>query len=114
MAECPKCGAITSYGLELAWRLRTVSCSECSLSMQSTKASEPPPEMHPQLATPPAIDRLESFLVGVFLRRYVTYCARRSRYAQMNGALRLLRDLKPVAGGIESDDPSNSRIDSTE
>jgi len=34
MAECPKCGAITSYGLELAWRLRTVSCSECSLSMQ--------------------------------------------------------------------------------
>ena len=23
-----------SYGLELAWRLRTVSCSECSLSMQ--------------------------------------------------------------------------------
>jgi len=80
----------------------------------STKASEPPPEMHPQLATPPAIDRLESFLVGVFLRRYVTYCARRSRYAQMNGAVRLLRDLKPVAGGIESDDPSNSRIDSTE
>ena len=26
--------AITSYGVELAWRLRTVSCSECSLSMQ--------------------------------------------------------------------------------
>jgi len=34
MAECPKCGAITSYGLELAWRLRAVSCSECSSSMQ--------------------------------------------------------------------------------
>ena len=34
MAECPKCGAITSYGLELAWRLRTVSCNECSLSMR--------------------------------------------------------------------------------
>ena len=26
--------AITSYGLELAWRLRIVSCSECSLAMQ--------------------------------------------------------------------------------
>ena len=34
MAECPKCGAITTYGLELAWRLRTVTCSECSLSMR--------------------------------------------------------------------------------
>jgi len=34
MAECPKCGATTTYGLELAWRLRTVTCSECSLSMR--------------------------------------------------------------------------------
>lgn len=34
MAECPKCGAITSYGLELAWRLRTVACSECALAMR--------------------------------------------------------------------------------
>ena len=34
MAEYPKCGAITTYGLELAWRLRTVTCSECSLSMR--------------------------------------------------------------------------------
>jgi hypothetical protein len=33
-AECPKCGAITSYGLELAWRLRTVTCSECLLAMR--------------------------------------------------------------------------------
>jgi len=35
MAECPRCGSITSYGLELAWRLRTVTRSECSWSMQS-------------------------------------------------------------------------------
>ena len=34
MAECPKCGAITTYGLELAWRLCTVTCSECPLSMR--------------------------------------------------------------------------------
>ncbi len=33
-AECPKCGAMTSYGLELAWRLRTVTCSECLTSMR--------------------------------------------------------------------------------
>ena len=35
-----------------------------------------------------ALDRLERFLVLVFLRRYVTYCARRRRYAAMNGAAR--------------------------
>jgi hypothetical protein len=34
LATCPKCGATTSYSLELAWRLRTVTCSECSLSMR--------------------------------------------------------------------------------
>jgi hypothetical protein len=38
MAECPKCGAMTSYGLELAWRLKAVRCSECSLSMQLTES----------------------------------------------------------------------------
>jgi hypothetical protein len=34
-------------------------------------------------------DELERFLVLLFLRRYVTYCARRRRYAQMEGAARL-------------------------
>lgn len=34
MAECPICGAITTYSLELAWRLRTVTCGQCSLSMR--------------------------------------------------------------------------------
>ncbi len=38
MAECPKCGAITMYALELAWRLRTVTCSECDSSMRLTPA----------------------------------------------------------------------------
>jgi hypothetical protein len=33
MARCPRCGAITSYGLELAWRLGAVSCSACHVLM---------------------------------------------------------------------------------
>jgi hypothetical protein len=51
-------------------------------------------ELQPQLAQPPAIDDSEAFLVGLFLRRYVTYCARRGRYAQMSGAARLLATLR--------------------
>src|SRR4051812_48350209 len=38
MAECRKCGAITRYGLELAWRLQTVSCPECTTTMRLTEA----------------------------------------------------------------------------
>ena len=37
MAECPQCGAIGSFGLELAWRLNKVSCAECSTSMHLTE-----------------------------------------------------------------------------
>ena len=37
MAECRKCGAITMYGLEVAWRLRTVTCPECTTSMRFTE-----------------------------------------------------------------------------
>ena len=44
---------------------------------------ERPPELQP------AIDAHEAFLVRTFLRRYVTYCARRQRFAAMNGAARL-------------------------
>jgi hypothetical protein len=33
MLECPKCSTMTTYGLELAWRLRTVTCNGCALSM---------------------------------------------------------------------------------
>ena len=33
MAECPKCGAITTQVLELAWRAQMVPCSECLTSM---------------------------------------------------------------------------------
>jgi ribosomal protein S27AE len=38
MAECPKCGVITSYALELAWRLRTIACGECTMSMRLNAA----------------------------------------------------------------------------
>lgn len=34
MAECPECGAVTSFSLELAWRLGAVSCSECHVLMR--------------------------------------------------------------------------------
>ena len=34
MAECPSCGAITSFVLELAWQLNVVSCSECNRAMR--------------------------------------------------------------------------------
>jgi len=33
MAGCGRCGAVTSYSLELAWRLRTLTCSECQQVM---------------------------------------------------------------------------------
>ena len=49
--------------------------------------NERPPELQP------AIDATEAFLLAVFLRRYVTYCARRRKYAAMNGAARLLATL---------------------
>jgi len=37
MAECPSCGAITSFALELAWQLDVVSC---------TRATAPCASMH--------------------------------------------------------------------
>jgi len=42
----------------------------------------------------PGLDDAEQFLALLFLRRYVTYCARRGRYAQMEGAARLARRLQ--------------------
>lgn len=51
-----------------------------------TRIAEPALEIEPGFT-----DALERTLVRVFLRRYVTWCARRRRYAQMNGAAQLLR-----------------------
>ena len=52
---------------------------------------DPPPlPLHPC-----AIDAIEASLARVFLRRYVTWCARRRRFAAMEGAARLHRELAP-------------------
>jgi hypothetical protein len=49
----------------------------------------------------PLLGSDERYLVLLFLRRYVTYCARRRRYAQMQGAARLFRVLRqPSVGSI--------------
>jgi hypothetical protein len=56
-------------------------------------------ELQPHLAKPPAIDIAEIGLLQLFLRRYVTYCARRGRFAAMNGAVRLLVELKATSAG---------------
>jgi hypothetical protein len=41
----------------------------------------------------PSVTDAEQWLVLLFLRRYVAYCARRRRFAQMQGAARLHRSL---------------------
>ena len=38
--------------------------------------AEKPLELQPHLAMPPRIDATERFLLRLFLRRYVTWCAR--------------------------------------
>jgi hypothetical protein len=47
----------------------------------------------------PGLDAGERFLVLLFLRRYVTYCARRRRFAQMEGAARLFRRIRQGGSG---------------
>jgi hypothetical protein len=58
----------------------------------------PPPGLvrlllHPQREKPPAIDLLERFLALTFLRRHVTYCVRRRRFAQAQAAAKLHREI---------------------
>jgi len=57
------------------------------------RLQEPAPQINPHLERPPAIDELERFLVTLFLRRYVTYCARRRRFAPMQSAATLYREI---------------------
>jgi len=63
---------------------------------------DPPPKAPPvkepkQIGAPyehePQLDEIERFFVLLFLRRYVTYCARRVRFVQMNGAAQLHREV---------------------
>ena len=50
--------------------------------------SDPEPDLYPE------IDDAERFLAMQFLRRYVTYCARRRRWDSMTGAAGLYRTLE--------------------
>ena len=56
--------------------------------------SDAPLELQPHLAMPPRIDATEGLLLRVFLRRYITWCARRSRFAALNGAAILYREVR--------------------
>jgi hypothetical protein len=66
------------------------------MNAELRRYSERPPEL---LTTPPAIDGLERLLLRAFLRRYVTYCARRRRFAAMNEAARLFAQVSLPIGG---------------
>jgi hypothetical protein len=58
--------------------------------------TEKPPQFQPHLEAPPSIEATERFLVQLFLRRDITWCARRRRFAQMEGAARLSREVFAV------------------
>ena len=60
------------------------------------RMEEPPIELQPHLAQAPAMTSSEGLLAELFLRRYITYCARCARYAQVNGAARLIASLRAV------------------
>jgi hypothetical protein len=64
------------------------------------RLDEVAPQINPHFERPPAIDSVERFLTLLFLRRYVTYCARRRKYAAMNGAAALLREIRIVSHGL--------------
>ena len=70
---------------------------------QAAPTEKDPPSKHPPVKEPkqigaqcehePQVDQFERILVLLFLRRYITYRARRARFAQMNGAAPLHREV---------------------
>ena len=60
--------------------------------MDAPRRCDEPLELQPHLAMLPRIDATERYLLRVFLRRYITWCARRRRFAAMQGAARLLAE----------------------
>jgi hypothetical protein len=70
---------------------RTFTPHKSPLDAELRRYSERPPELQPM------IDAVEAFLLALFLRRYVTYCARRGRFAAMNGAARLFAKVRASA-----------------
>jgi hypothetical protein len=61
---------------------------------QSMRVAHAPINETPPVEQRSIDDQLERFLVLLFLRRYVTYCARRGRFAAMNGAAMLYRRVR--------------------
>jgi hypothetical protein len=61
---------------------------------------KPPDDDHPVEEPPPIEDQLERFLVLVFLRRYVTWCARRRRFDRIPGAAALYRRINHTSRRI--------------
>lgn len=67
------------------------------------RLEEPPLHINPHLDLPPGVDLVERSLTCLFLRRYVTYCARRKWYARMQGAVKLHREIEKKASAYRSD-----------
>ena len=65
------------------------------------RLQEPAPQINPHLERPPAVDATECLLVTLFLGRYVTYSARRRRYAQMQGAAQLHREITAAVDALD-------------
>lgn len=63
------------------------------MNAELRRYEERPPELQP------AIDTIEAFLLAAFLRRYVIYCARRGRFAAMNGAAHLFAEVMHIGDG---------------
>ena len=71
------------------------------LDAELRRYSERPLELQP------AIDALEAFLLAVFLRRYVTYCARRGRFAAMDGSAHLYGQVS-ASVAVETTSPAGA------
>ena len=83
LVDIESCGGVIDGPPETYRQLGTTS------NFQAQRPPAPrddPQQMHPQRESPPAIDQLE--------RRYATYCVRRRRYAQAQGAAALWRELR--------------------
>jgi hypothetical protein len=64
---------------------------------QPMRVAHLPANDAPAVAVASIDDQLERFLVLLFLRRYVTWCARRQRFAAMEGAERLSRSINEAS-----------------
>lgn len=102
---CRSCSNLTPYRflyatdglLRLGWRCsKGIATRNVRADCSSYRRGVAPPSIRPGGNLDwhkPELDGLERMLVGVFLRRYVTWCARSRRQEPMAGALHLLASL---------------------